>query len=117
MCLSEPRDTTVLPCRHLCMCSGCARLLRGQTNRCPICRTPVEKLLEIKVAPRDAKKDKAGASSSQKGAAKGAGPTAQVPVPPAPAPVPAVLAGAGAGAGAAGGAAGPGAAAGADAGG
>ena len=25
VCLSEPRDTTVLPCRHMCMCSGCAR--------------------------------------------------------------------------------------------
>lgn len=49
VCLAEPRDTTVLPCRHMCMCSGCARMLRHQTNRCPICRTPVESLLEIKV--------------------------------------------------------------------
>lgn len=49
VCLSEPRDTTVLPCRHMCMCSGCARMLRHQSNRCPICRTPVESLLEIKV--------------------------------------------------------------------
>mmetsp|Transcript_23010 Transcript_23010/g.78357 ORF Transcript_23010/g.78357 Transcript_23010/m.78357 type:complete len:355 (+) Transcript_23010:287-1351(+) len=49
VCLSEPRDTTVLPCRHMCMCSGCARMLRHQSNRCPICRTAVESLLEIKV--------------------------------------------------------------------
>ncbi|KAI8560240.1 hypothetical protein RHMOL_Rhmol04G0240100 [Rhododendron molle] len=49
ICLSEPRDTTVLPCRHMCMCSGCAKVLRLQTNRCPICRQPVDKLLEIKV--------------------------------------------------------------------
>ncbi|KAF7143557.1 hypothetical protein RHSIM_Rhsim05G0182100 [Rhododendron simsii] len=49
ICLSEPRDTTVLPCRHMCMCSGCAKLLRFQTNRCPICRQPVDRLLEIKV--------------------------------------------------------------------
>ena len=54
VCLSEARDTTVLPCRHMCMCSGCARMLRHQTNRCPICRTPVESLLEIKVERRDA---------------------------------------------------------------
>lgn len=53
VCLSEPRDTTVLPCRHMCMCSGCARQLRHQTNRCPICRTPVESLLEIKVDKRE----------------------------------------------------------------
>ncbi|XP_028775208.1 probable E3 ubiquitin-protein ligase LOG2 [Neltuma alba] len=49
ICLSEPRDTTVLPCRHMCMCSGCAKVLRFQTHRCPICRQPVERLLEIKV--------------------------------------------------------------------
>ncbi|KAL6336455.1 hypothetical protein AAG906_014627 [Vitis piasezkii] len=50
ICLSEPRDTTVLPCRHMCMCSGCAKVLRFQTDRCPICRQPVERLLEIKVS-------------------------------------------------------------------
>ncbi|KAI3822598.1 hypothetical protein L1987_10192 [Smallanthus sonchifolius] len=52
ICLSEPRDTTVLPCRHMCMCSGCAKVLRFQTNRCPICRQAVERLLEIKVNNR-----------------------------------------------------------------
>ena len=51
ICLSEPRDTTVLPCRHLCMCAECAHHLRTQVtgNVCPICRNPVESLLEIKV--------------------------------------------------------------------
>ncbi|CAL1404301.1 unnamed protein product [Linum trigynum] len=49
ICLSEPRDTTVLPCRHMCMCSGCAKVLQFQTTKCPICRQPVERLLEIKV--------------------------------------------------------------------
>ncbi|KAL3531929.1 hypothetical protein ACH5RR_005450 [Cinchona calisaya] len=49
ICLSEPRNTTILPCRHMCMCSGCAKGLRFQTNRCPICRQPVERLMEIKV--------------------------------------------------------------------
>jgi hypothetical protein len=53
VCMSEPRDTTALPCRHMCMCGACARMLRGQSNRCPICRTPVESLLEIKVASKD----------------------------------------------------------------
>ncbi|PIN14308.1 putative E3 ubiquitin ligase [Handroanthus impetiginosus] len=50
ICLSAPQDTTVLPCRHMCMCSECAKVLRFQTNRCPICRQPVERLLEIKVS-------------------------------------------------------------------
>lgn len=53
ICLSEPRDTIVHPCRHMCMCSGCAEVLRFQTNRCPICRQPVERLLEIKVGPEE----------------------------------------------------------------
>lgn len=49
ICMSEARDTTVLPCRHMCMCSDCARRLRLQTNKCPICRTNIEQLLQIKV--------------------------------------------------------------------
>ncbi|KAJ4882336.1 putative E3 ubiquitin-protein ligase LUL1 [Raphanus sativus] len=47
ICLSEPRDMTVLPCRHMCMCGGCAKELRSQTNLCPVCRQPVERLLKI----------------------------------------------------------------------
>ncbi|KAI5076337.1 hypothetical protein GOP47_0008402 [Adiantum capillus-veneris] len=53
ICLSEQRDTTVLPCRHMCMCSACAKLLQQRTNRCPICRTPVVKLLEIEIPKRE----------------------------------------------------------------
>lgn len=53
ICLSEPRDTTVLPCRHMCMCSGCAKMLQQRTNRCPICRTPVVKLLEIEIPKKE----------------------------------------------------------------
>ncbi|KAD0851881.1 hypothetical protein E3N88_43628 [Mikania micrantha] len=49
ICLSEPCDTTVLPCRHMCLCNECAKVLRFQTNRCPICRQGVERLLEIKI--------------------------------------------------------------------
>ncbi|XP_062179309.1 probable E3 ubiquitin-protein ligase LUL4 [Phragmites australis] len=49
ICLTEPRDTAVIPCRHLCMCSECAKALRLQSNKCPMCRQPVEKLMEIKI--------------------------------------------------------------------
>ena len=28
ICMTEPRDTTVLPCRHMSMCSECAKVLR-----------------------------------------------------------------------------------------
>jgi len=53
ICMTEPRDTTVLPCRHMCMCSECAKVLRMQSEKCPICRTPVEQLLQIKISKRD----------------------------------------------------------------
>ncbi|KAF9605537.1 hypothetical protein IFM89_017556 [Coptis chinensis] len=49
ICMSEPKDTAVLPCRHMCMCSECAKELRLQTNKCPICRQPIEELIEIRV--------------------------------------------------------------------
>jgi E3 ubiquitin-protein ligase MGRN1 len=71
ICLSEPRDTTVLPCRHMCMCSDCAKVLRHQTNRCPICRTPVERLLEIKVPKNDSIDTASGMESSTVGLTAG----------------------------------------------
>lgn len=49
ICMTEPKDTAVLPCRHMCLCGECAKALRLQSNKCPICRQPIEELLEIKV--------------------------------------------------------------------
>ncbi|XP_028845517.1 putative E3 ubiquitin-protein ligase MGRN1 isoform X3 [Denticeps clupeoides] len=40
VCLADLRDTLILPCRHLCLCSVCADTLRYQANSCPICRLP-----------------------------------------------------------------------------
>ncbi|KAG7387524.1 hypothetical protein PHYPSEUDO_014046 [Phytophthora pseudosyringae] len=53
ICLCEPRNTTVLPCRHMCLCSECAEALRKSSSTCPICRTPVESLLQIRVEPKE----------------------------------------------------------------
>jgi hypothetical protein len=57
VCLTERRDTTVLPCRHMCMCFECANHLRMSTNKCPICRTrtsitPTHVLLYLRVCVR-----------------------------------------------------------------
>ncbi|KEH32196.1 putative aminoacyltransferase, E1 ubiquitin-activating enzyme [Medicago truncatula] len=49
ICMTEPKDTAVLPCRHMCMCGECAKALRVQSNNCPICRQPIEQLIEIKI--------------------------------------------------------------------
>ncbi|XP_050440500.1 E3 ubiquitin-protein ligase MGRN1 isoform X2 [Adelges cooleyi] len=48
ICMSDMRDTLILPCRHLCLCQSCADSLRYQANNCPICRAPFRALLQIK---------------------------------------------------------------------
>ncbi|KYN01036.1 hypothetical protein ALC62_08262 [Cyphomyrmex costatus] len=48
ICMSEVRDTLILPCRHLCLCNSCADSLRYQASNCPICRAPFRALLQIK---------------------------------------------------------------------
>eukprot|EP00933_Yihiella_yeosuensis_P046527 TRINITY_DN42064_c0_g1_i1.p1 TRINITY_DN42064_c0_g1~~TRINITY_DN42064_c0_g1_i1.p1 ORF type:complete len:376 (-),score=61.52 TRINITY_DN42064_c0_g1_i1:97-1224(-) len=47
ICLSEPRDTAVLPCRHMCFCNYCAGIVRLQCDRCPVCRQKVQSLLQF----------------------------------------------------------------------
>lgn len=32
-----------------CMCGECAKELRLQSNKCPICRQPIGELIEIKI--------------------------------------------------------------------
>lgn len=51
ICLANERDTTVMPCRHMCLCGDCAEVLRRQTNKCPICRTVIERLMTLKKDP------------------------------------------------------------------
>lgn len=54
ICLAEERNTAVLPCRHMCLCSACANIMRLQSNKCPICRQNASTLLQIAVSDRDA---------------------------------------------------------------
>ncbi|KAH9598315.1 hypothetical protein LSM04_001490 [Trypanosoma melophagium] len=42
ICLTNPKDTTLLPCRHMCLCHECVAVLRLQeSNRCPVCRAAI----------------------------------------------------------------------------
>lgn len=52
ICISESRDTLILPCRHLCLCNSCADSLRYQANNCPICRAPFRALLQIRAVQK-----------------------------------------------------------------
>lgn len=49
ICMAAVRDTVVLPCRHMCLCHGCAHTLRSQTTKCPICRTEIEALVLLRL--------------------------------------------------------------------
>lgn len=47
ICLTNSRDTTIIPCLHLCLCSQCAQVLSLNTRKCPVCRSPVTGMLQI----------------------------------------------------------------------
>ncbi|KAI8832515.1 hypothetical protein BC829DRAFT_408569 [Chytridium lagenaria] len=95
ICMSEPKDTIVLPCRHLCLCRDCAEVLRFQGRRrgqntaqarstgsagpprCPICRQAFHSLLQINL-PKPFKLEKAVSSvhiASSGASATGVGPS------------------------------------------
>ena len=50
VCMTDRKNTAVLPCRHMCLCGACANIVRSQpTSKCPICRCPVDCLLQLLV--------------------------------------------------------------------
>ena len=50
-CLTEPKDTILLPCRHLCVCHHCFDHLTLDT--CPVCRAPFQSYLRFDVDQND----------------------------------------------------------------
>ncbi|TNJ29617.1 Ankyrin repeat protein 2 [Giardia muris] len=44
VCPTNPKDTLLQPCGHLCVCSSCAERIMSQT--CPFCRTPIESVIK-----------------------------------------------------------------------
>ncbi|CUG91840.1 zinc finger protein, putative [Bodo saltans] len=47
ICLTNDKDTAVIPCRHLCLCKECAGTLMQHTPKCPVCRGPISQLLHM----------------------------------------------------------------------
>ncbi|EKX74319.1 conserved hypothetical protein [Theileria equi strain WA] len=47
ICLDTWSDTILIPCRHLCLCFSCANKLQGDYGKCPMCRTPVSRIVHI----------------------------------------------------------------------
>jgi len=49
ICLTNPVEIGLLPCRHYCVCEVCYLKLPGATKRCPICRSLITKFFRHKV--------------------------------------------------------------------
>jgi len=50
VCMSEKRTVVVLPCRHVCICAHCAKVMsRKKGGKCPICRALVESFMQLGV--------------------------------------------------------------------
>eukprot|EP01065_Artemidia_motanka_P023230 TRINITY_DN2770_c5_g1_i1.p2 TRINITY_DN2770_c5_g1~~TRINITY_DN2770_c5_g1_i1.p2 ORF type:complete len:313 (+),score=72.92 TRINITY_DN2770_c5_g1_i1:73-1011(+) len=48
ICICEERDTACMPCRHMCLCSTCAAALSKESDKCPVCRRPIDSLLKLR---------------------------------------------------------------------
>lgn len=62
ICMTNDRDTCVMPCRHVCCCAECANTLRLQSDRCPVCREAITELVYLTVNPDylNGQKDQSG---------------------------------------------------------
>ena len=53
VCQDQLKNVLILPCRHMCLCVGCAReiaLARYINQRiCPLCRSPIQTIMDVYV--------------------------------------------------------------------
>lgn len=49
ICITDPKTVALLPCRHLCLCQNCATILRQQSNKCPMCRSIVDSIIQVPI--------------------------------------------------------------------
>eukprot|EP01116_Phalansterium_solitarium_P023143 TRINITY_DN7960_c0_g1_i2.p1 TRINITY_DN7960_c0_g1~~TRINITY_DN7960_c0_g1_i2.p1 ORF type:complete len:398 (-),score=107.84 TRINITY_DN7960_c0_g1_i2:197-1390(-) len=67
ICLTEARRIVLLPCLHMCLCTGCAETFRQQSNACPICRSSVRSMIEVRLhdepAPAVSESESGGSGS------------------------------------------------------
>lgn len=52
ICMTNLRDTLILPCRHLCLCNECGEKMKTEQSKCPMCRAPFYALLQVKAMRR-----------------------------------------------------------------
>jgi len=47
ICCTEFKEMVFVPCGHLCLCHVCADVIVAGTNRCPTCRTQIQRAQRI----------------------------------------------------------------------
>ena len=47
VCMFSCVDTVLVPCGHACMCHRCAKRVKRMSRKCPICRVPIERILDL----------------------------------------------------------------------
>ncbi len=48
VCMECTKDTMILPCRHFCLCHGCAIQVSMDKRQCPICRNSIASMLSMR---------------------------------------------------------------------
>jgi hypothetical protein len=51
ICMTDVRDTILLPCKHVCVCKGC----HASISKCPICRERIGSFMRF--TPKDGEKE------------------------------------------------------------
>lgn len=48
ICMSETKDTVIMPCAHVCLCTPCSILMQKEgKDKCPICRSAIKSYMKI----------------------------------------------------------------------
>ena len=47
VCCDKRRDTVLVPCGHVVLCSGCCDDVVAATNECPVCRHAIEESVHM----------------------------------------------------------------------
>ena len=47
VCMDACKDWVCIPCRHLAMCGLCIERVKRVSGRCPICKQPIKKIMQI----------------------------------------------------------------------
>ena len=47
ICLTDNRDSIIVPCGHCCACNACALELKSRGQKCPICRGPITVITKL----------------------------------------------------------------------